>query len=173
MGPRADESKGLSVRAYAAHRKRKRLQGGSPWSVHKAIQSGRIQRNRWGKIDPRDADRQWSEATDPSRNPETSSAGSKVYQESRAIREAFAAKLARLEYEEKAGRLIDADQAQLATFREARIARDRALAIVPRLSAQLAGMNEERAIRRLLREELRAAFERIVEGRRNGKPRKQ
>jgi len=53
----------LSIRAYARHRKALGLAGGTPAAVSKAIQSGRIQRDLFGRIDPVQADADWAANT--------------------------------------------------------------------------------------------------------------
>ena len=126
---------GLSIRAYAQHR------GVSHTAVAKAIKAGRISIEPDGKIDPAKADAQWARNTLPSQNLNTGAAKptAKVatpavstsvssreaqapletraaapdYQTSRAIREAYAARLAKLEFEERTGKLLNADEVKV------------------------------------------------------------
>jgi hypothetical protein len=65
----------LSIRAYAVHRKTNGLPGGTHGAVRKAIETGRV-KTVGGKIDPEQADADWTRKTDPgkqrggeSRNP--------------------------------------------------------------------------------------------------------
>jgi hypothetical protein len=56
---------GLSLRAYARHRKLLGLPGGSLSAVQKAISSGRVLKNEAGRIDVADADLTWELFTNP------------------------------------------------------------------------------------------------------------
>lgn len=133
----------VSVAQYAAHR------GISPQAVRKAIKEGRLQRalshdGRQTLIDQAAADREWDANTQGSkRRPaavinagKAAAQGRPVqsgaqtpqielnYTKARAIREHFAAKLAELEYREKAGQLLRADDVKLAVFKTKRLFRD-------------------------------------------------
>ena len=55
----------LSIRAYAKHRNI------TEGAVRKALKTERISKNENGKINPKDADRQWQENTDPAQLKET------------------------------------------------------------------------------------------------------
>jgi hypothetical protein len=55
----------MTLRGYAAHRRRAGLVGGTHGAVQKAIASGRISIGPDGQIDPVMADRQWFENTAP------------------------------------------------------------------------------------------------------------
>lgn len=52
-------ARGMSIRAYAQHRRLAGLPGGSKRAVEMALRSGRIPRNQHGKIDPAEADLAW------------------------------------------------------------------------------------------------------------------
>lgn len=73
---------------------------------------------------------------------------------SRAKREHYQAKLARIEYEQKAGRLVDAETVAKEAFELARTVRDAILAIPDRLAAILAAERTERRTHDLLTKEL-------------------
>ncbi len=60
-------AEGLSIRAYAAHRKERGLRGATPQSVSKALKAKRIVKNADGKIDPDVADAMWASKTDPTK----------------------------------------------------------------------------------------------------------
>jgi len=175
-----DKSKGLSIRAYADHRKTLGLPGGSKWSVTKAIRDGRIARNQHGKIDPDVADRQWETNTDPAQvrdhkamsdnaktrlqsqgQPSTARPGIPSYQESRAIREAYRARLTKLEYEEQAGKLIRADDAERVWTRFVVNCRSRLLAMPSRLAIQLAGESDSAKVHDLVRDVVYEALEEL------------
>lgn len=156
----------VSQAEYAAHR------GISRQAVHKAVKAGRIQLVD-GKVDVEAADRAWNANTDqsaPSNSvtgnpagaaarragavpPPTLPAGSgsgggaapqgPTYATSRAVREAYMARLARLEYEEKAGELVRADEVRVQVFNAIRKARDLLLAMPDRVAPQVAPSQSE------------------------------
>lgn len=143
--------KGLSIRAYAEHRKTMGLHGSSPWSVKKAIRDNRITRDEDGKIDPEVADRQWDQNTDPAQQrgpreppsnvksrpapgPDSPLSGIPSYSQSRAVKEAYQARIARLQYEEMTSQLVRADSVKVEAFRRARMIRDQILAIPDRMA---------------------------------------
>ena len=158
---------------YARHR------GVSRPAVLKAIRSGRIRLGQDGKIDPVEADASWRRNTDPSKpsnsvsgnprgaaarlhrplakgrhtTPEDSSAGPN-YNLSRAVREAYLAKLVRLEYERKSGNLRDAAEVRKAFFEANRRARDLLLALPDRAAATVAGLTEAAECHRILTAEV-------------------
>lgn len=68
------------------------------------------------------------------------------FAESKAIREAFNARLARIEYEERAGKLVPADTVRLEAAKVARHVRDNLMGLPLRVCAELAHMNEARQI---------------------------
>ena len=169
-------SKGLSIREYARHRRAAGLKGGSPWGVQKAMKAGRIHTNADGKIDPEQADAEWEATTDAGRgdghpgparqihrSPTQPSAvlpgGAPSYATSRAIREAYAARLAKITYEEKSKTLVDAARVQAEAFRRARDARDAVLAVPGRLAAILAAESDPVVVEARMTDELRQALE--------------
>ncbi len=58
-----DSSNGLSNKAYARYRKERNLPGGTHQAVKKALERGRIYKNKYGLIDPRQADAEWEANT--------------------------------------------------------------------------------------------------------------
>ena len=90
----------LSRREYAAHR------GVAVSAVQKAIETGRMTLTD-GKIDPEKADKEWTENTNPIYNsPRTDDHSSNPYQKSKIMKTTYDAMLKKLEYEERAGKLI-------------------------------------------------------------------
>lgn len=177
---------GLSIRAYAQHR------GVSHTAVAKAIKAGRISKEPDGSIDPAKADAQWARNTLPSQNPNTSAAkpAPKVatppvstvssreaqvpletratapdYQTSRAIREAYAARLAKLEFEERTGKLLNADEVKVKHFNLARLLRDRIQQIprklAPQIVAAVVAQPDQRVVEDLLMDAIREALEEL------------
>ena len=109
----------VSLRAYA------RMRGCSLTAVQKAIASKRISTLPDGSIDPQRANQDWKKNTFagqtinkaqsalPPTHESPASSGDPVsaYLRARAVKESFAARTAQLEYEERAGKLIQATKA--------------------------------------------------------------
>jgi hypothetical protein len=87
------------------------------------------------------------------------SGGAPSYATSRAIREAYTARLAKITYEERSKLLIDASRVQAEAFRRSRGARDALLAVPGRLSAILAAETDPAVVEARLNEELRIVLE--------------
>lgn len=178
----------LSFRQYAKHR------GVSPEAVSKAVESGRISTiNQDGKrlIDPERADAEWAANTQsmkrhvptkaekaerktaPSES-QDDPALSKVlqgpsYAQSRAIREAYAARLAKIEYEERTQKLVAVDSVKVEAFKVGRTIRDAILNIPDRISNELAGYGDDPAkIHERLTQELILALEELVNAGKRG-----
>ncbi len=161
----------MSLRAYAKHRRDLGLRGGTVSAVQRALAAERIHRNKHGKIDPARADLAWEENTDGTRGggrgtpgggavPVSASAASPPdYKVSRAIREAYAARTARIEYERLAESLVDAAQVQAEAFQLARSVREAIQAVPGRLASILAAETDAAKIETLMTEELRGALE--------------
>lgn len=172
----------LTMNAYAKHR------GVSHTAVAKAVKSGRISRTANGLIDPEAADRQWADNTDPSKplnsvtgdprhrrsmdspsiptsNQEATSTaqvgGLPPYSQSRAIREAYEARLRKLEYEVRIGKLISADEVKVIAFNIARLTRDKLMGIPDRLAPLLAGISDCHETHKLLSAEIRLVCEEL------------
>lgn len=168
-----------------------RMREVSPEAVRKAIKSGRLAASvtydakGWPRIDPAVADGEWGNFTHPThggaRNkkaapepeiqsvtddepaaPRQSGNAAQTFAQSRAIKEAYLARLAKLDYEEKSGKLISADGVKNDAFKMARIVRDSILNIPDRISAELASEAEPFKIHKLLSDELRKALETLA-----------
>jgi hypothetical protein len=111
---------GVSIRAYAKAR------GCTEGAVRKAILAKRITPNADGTIDPERANGEWARNTfagktlhqattqgQPARGGQSEVSGDPVssYLRARAVSETFKAKIAQMEYEERAGKLIQATKA--------------------------------------------------------------
>jgi phage terminase Nu1 subunit (DNA packaging protein) len=68
----------------------------------------------------------------------------------------FRARLRKLEYETKSGKLIPTDEVKVVWFKQARQIRDKLLAVPAKLAPQLAALGEVRAVRELLDTEIEA-----------------
>lgn len=173
---------GMGVREYARHRNVNHS------AVQKALKNGRIQFEQDGLIDPVKADAAWAANTDPAlqRKPAQSigtaqppksskpTGMSHVDNEqqdprvpsfalSRSIKEAYEAKLVRIEYEQKIGNLLDRVTVTKDAFEMASRTRERIEQIPSRVSALLVAMTDRRAIEILLAQELRNALEEIAD----------
>ena len=159
----------LSIRGYARHR------GVTDGAVRKAIKAGRITKNKNDKIDPELADKQWSKNTDPAQvkeikkeeevrqetgNYNPAPLGPR-YQQSRAIKEAYNAKLTRLQFERESKKLISVDEVKISAFNVARMTRDRILNIPDRVIPQLVGKTDIHEMKELLKLELVKALEEL------------
>jgi hypothetical protein len=123
----------VSQRAYARHR------GVSLAAVQKAIKLGRIRTTADGKIDVEQADRDWERNTNYGGPVAAGDAivSGPSYAQSRAVREVYTARLAKLEYEERIGKLVPADQVTIAGFTKGRTVRDHMMIIPDRVAAQI------------------------------------
>lgn len=149
----------MNATEYAKHR------GVSQVAVLKAIKTGRITKEPDGSIDPDKADEEWRQNTDISRNPDKARAtragepapmqSGPDYTVSRAVREAYTARLAKLEYEEKVGTLVKADDVKLTWFNTLRIIRDRVLQLPDRMAATIAAETDVNKIKADMGAELR------------------
>lgn len=151
----AQANRGLSIRAYAAHRKRLGLRGATPAAVQKALNDGRITKGPDGKIHPVDADRDWETNTRPERR------GPSIG-ESRAVREAYLAQGARLDYLERVGTLINAAEAEREYFEVARVTREKLLAVPGRVAGEVAASDDPKECEAILEREIRAALSELA-----------
>lgn len=140
-------------------------------AVLKAIKAGRIEKEPDGTIDPAKADAAWERNTNKAQKrkvEKSSDADAHValpivnsgpsFAQSRAIKEAYNARLAKLSYEEKSGALVRTDTVKVAWFNALRVLRDRALNLPDRLAPLLAAETDPKIVRDLLEEELRTVL---------------
>ena len=176
----------MSLRAYARHR------GVALSAVQKAIATGRIHPEPDGRIDPAKADAQWDrhtrtaqpttprvttpQATTP-RPPPVSQPAAPLppqtsddtrgvdYHKARAVRETYAARLAKLEFEERSEKLVNADDVQVKYFNLARQLRDRMQQIprkvAPEIVALVVASPDVRGVTDLLDAAIREALEEL------------
>lgn len=76
------------------------------------------------------------------------------YAASRAAREAYLARLAKLEFEKRSGKLVDADEVRAQIFGLGRRLRDTLMGLPDRLAPVLAGQTDQAIIHQLLTQEL-------------------
>lgn len=140
-----------------------RQQGFTRGYVTKLIKKGVIQLKN-GKVDSAQAEQAMKANSDPvtlirsdqSADLAPSQPGAVDFVTARTMREAFKAKMAKLEYEEKSGTLTDAAKVKQDAFKAGRIIRDELLAIPDRMADVLAAEDDPRKVGGLLQEELEA-----------------
>ena len=163
---------GVSLRAYA------RIRGCSLTAVQKAISTKRITTLPDGTIEPARANQEWAKntfasqihkpgAVPPNRIPPVHEppvgSGDPVtsYLRARAVKESFAARTAQLEYEERAGKLIQAVRASEYAAGFSSIVKDGLMAMPDRLAPMLAAIDDERAIHRMLTADVSAVLRKV------------
>lgn len=81
------------------------------------------------------------------------------YQQARMLSTLYEAKLKKLDYDKKTGKLVDADAVKKEHFRLARMVRDRILNIPNRVSDQLAALTDSHEIHMFLTKEMTEALQ--------------
>lgn len=181
-------AEGLSLAKYAEHRKAQGLRGQTHAAVIKAIRTGRLTEraarkigDRW-EIDPAIADLEWAGATDATRGgngpgrlgPEVARAAPSAGDEpglsnvpsrnvSRAIREAYMARLARVEFERETGARVLAEDVRKEAFEQGRRLRDALMNIPDRIANELAAQTEPRLVHLSLSDALRDALDTFLD----------
>jgi hypothetical protein len=152
----------LSIRRYAEHRNI------SHTAVQKAIKQGRIRPAPDGRIDVEQADRDWNRNTSPVNAPKPaarapvaneSQPGGPTYAQSRAVRELYLARLAKIDFEERTSKVVSRDEVTVAAFTKARTIRDNLLNIPDRLAAMLAAESDAARAHEILTVEIRKALD--------------
>jgi len=168
---------GISMRAYAQQR------GVSHEAVRKAIATGRIHPEPDGSIDPIKADAQWDRHTrtaqpttpkasasrasaPPPQAPQSSDDTRGVdYHKARAVRETYAARLAKLDFEERLGEADQQGRGRHRVFTLARQLRDRLQQIprkvAPEIVALVVASPDVRGVTDLLDAAIREALEEL------------
>ncbi|HWR52218.1 MAG TPA: hypothetical protein VN428_13995, partial [Bryobacteraceae bacterium] len=148
----------VSLRQYAKHR------GVSHTAVEKAVKQGRITVGPDGKIDVDQADREWSRNSSPVNAPKPTSrpapmseptSSGPTYAQSRAVRELYLARLAKIEFEERSSKLVSSDEVRVTAFTTSRTIRDNLLNIPDRLAAMLAAETDAAQVHQILTDEIR------------------
>ena len=169
------------------------LIGVTPAAVSKAARTGRLSKSvtrddygRVKKIDVVMGKKEWEANTDPSKvrkkkTPEEIAAEQTKEQEriahqpaldlteqpslqtTRQNFEYYKAQNERLEYEERSGKLVRADDVKKEAFRLARGVRDSLMNIPDRLATELAGISDHHVIHQRISNELRAAIQGMMQ----------
>ena len=174
---------GLSIRAYA------RARGCAESAVRKAIATKRITPNADGTIDPVRANEEWARNTFAARAlhqatrpqmvpvgapiplrggsgmpspPEVSNDPVAAYLRARAVSETYKAKMAQMEYEERAGKLIQTTKAGEYAARFSGIVGDALSSWPDQLTPMVAAATEESAVHRIISREVAALRRKIA-----------
>lgn len=135
----------VSLREYARRR------GVTLRAVQKAVESGRVSlvKDEKGnlKVDPEAADKQWRDGTDPAkqRSPNNLSGdednnSASTYSKARAMREAYMARMAKIDFEERSGKLVESDKVQVEWQKIVTTAKSRLLAVPSKIRARIPHM---------------------------------
>jgi len=152
----------LSLRAYSRHR------AVALSAVQRAIESGRISTLPDGRVNSEVADREWEENTrlgapsilKPAQNTKNRTRdGAPQYAESRAERERYVALLVKLQYEERAGELVNKHEVQTEIFKAFREFRDNMQNIPARVAAVVAAESDPAKVHEILAAEIRSALQ--------------
>ena len=176
----------VSIREYARRR------GVTHRAVQQAIEAGRIDVRREQRgarpvyfIDPVLADRQWNERTDHTYRrsktraekaappavaqpgapvaPVVATAPASLYGQAKTARETYAAKIAELEYRERAGELVELEKVKTEFRNIAEMVKTNLLNIPDRISSIVAAEQNEKVVHDMVSHEIRAALEKIME----------
>jgi pyruvate/2-oxoglutarate dehydrogenase complex dihydrolipoamide acyltransferase (E2) component len=151
----------MSLRAYARHR------GVELSAVQKAIKTGRISTQQDGRIDSEQADVEWEQNTRRRAQPvgnrkqeddDVPIFSASQYTKVRTVREHYQALLAKIEYEERTGKLVRKDEVHVAAFNTFRQFRDRMLNIPDRVAAVFAAETDTAKCHEILVTEIRRAL---------------
>lgn len=167
------------------------LRGVSAAAVSKAAKEGRLRnslvRGKSGRIEKIDvilANTEWEQNTDLSKvrfknrqpieapvpppaapapmNLELPLPEAPSARDSRHNYELYKSKLARLEYEQKSGRLVEADAVKDEAYKLARGLRDALMNIPDRLATEIVGMSDAHAIHQRISDEIRMALGTLI-----------
>lgn len=158
----------ISIREFA-RRKDIRLK-----AVQDGIKNGRIkltkQKVGTPKINWDTESKEWEDNRDESKahnsgNLKTAPAPADgSFAKAKAVRETLTAKILQLEYEEKIGKLVNADEVKVAWFNLARSVRDSLLNIPDRLAGELAAESNEFKVHQTLQKEIHKVLEVLSRG---------
>lgn len=162
----------MKIREYARHR------GCSHVAVLDAIKSGKLIKavsvdSKGNKsIDPEIADQEWTPGQkeifkehDPNKSSEETQANLNVassYAKARAVRENFQARLAQLEYEEAAGKLVDAETVKNQWVQVASIVRTKILGVPAKARQRIPELTNDAYL--VLETIIREALEELSDG---------
>jgi hypothetical protein len=151
----------MGYREYATHR------GCSLNAVQVAIRTHRIRPELIDgvkKIEAEQADKDWAENTDHSKIRHGNNKSPVSISQSKAVKEAYQARLAKLDYEVKSGKLVEKDKINRELFQKGRKVRDAILAVGSRIGSELAAETDPFKVDVILQKELTQALSELSEG---------
>lgn len=158
------ETELMGVTAYARHR------GCDLKTVIEACEANRISYIIKGTrklIDPKEADVEWERNTDQKFNPKNYVEDKQIktkappFQESRAVREAYNARITKLEYEQKRGSLIEKEKVKNQSANTSTIIKNNLRQIPIKIAAEIASETDPHKIEMLLLKEIDEALEEL------------
>ena len=157
-----------------------RQRGCSSVAVKKAILAGRLKESvrqksngKW-QVNPETANIEWQINTRapafygrvvplgfslPAETTKSDQRNMSVLYQARIMHEVYRAKLTKLDYDERIGKLVDAEKVKNENFKLARMVRDAMLTIPDRLAAEVAGMTDPVAVHQKMLNEIRRAIQ--------------
>lgn len=94
-----------------------------------------------------------------SEDPPLTGGSATSYAQARAIKEAYEARLKKLEYDEKSGKLIPADKVKADCFKAAVVVKEALLNLPIRIAPELASLTDPFEVERVLRQEIHAVLD--------------
>lgn len=147
-------------------------------AVQDGIKNGRIQitkqKKGFPKIDWETENQAWEDNRDetqafrsgnsPGLKSNAPAPSENSFAKAKAVRETLTAKILQLDYEEKTGKLVNADEVKVTWFNLARTIRDTLLNIPERISAELAAESDEFKVHKSLQNEIYKVLEVLSHG---------
>lgn len=126
-------------------------------AVSKALAAKRLECGEDGLLDLEASRARWDETSRPS----ITGTGSD-YHAQRTMRESYLAKLARMDYEERAGRLVDATEIQAQAFNAGRRIREHLITMADRIAARVAGETDRTECYQIVLAEVERALDELA-----------
>jgi len=148
----------MGITEYARHR------GCDLKAVQEACEHGRITFRLSGTrklIDPKVADKEWLENSEPLYTKSEIKTNAPPFQESRAIREAYQARITKLEYEQKRGSLIYKEKVKIQSANTANIIKNNLRQIPAKIAASIASETDVHKIEMMLLKDIDDALEEL------------
>ena len=136
-----------------------RRKGWSKPYVSKLVQTGKITLDDKNLLDPDVADNELIANSGPSADDVEQNKKGVTFNTARTMREVYAARLARLEYELKSGQVVPLEEVTRREFNAARVARDVLLNIPDRIAPVIAGETNVDKIHKQITAEIYTALE--------------
>ena len=135
--------------------------GNGRWEVDREHADAEWQMNTADRYVSRETGSRAAEANAASRVSAGESLRPMTYAEARTQRERFMSELARLEFEERQGTLVKAEEVRTEAFRIARIVRDSLLNLPDRVAGEFSAESNQFKIHTRLTQEIRRAIEEL------------